>query len=206
MKTRRILGKITKISIIIILIGAVLYGILAFAVGMYAVMFSDIITKDDMDNPYINSDFEGFKPTEVEQWKEMQFMIPNNWNILEDEKILTVQNEHKQTIAYALAVSEETQAKDIFSKIEGTEITEKRYEISFPAVNFAEGILEDVLFCSSLGEKEYRRIRLNKYSQHHKHSSIHIVFPSDLPVSDDSLEEIAEVIIYSFSYPHTWKE
>lgn len=77
-------------TIAFIVLVPVLTGVLIFFTAMAAIGLEHLFVTWNIDNPHVDNHFEEWKSVHVEGYNN--FLIPNKWSVVENDKVLFMVN------------------------------------------------------------------------------------------------------------------
>ena len=185
------------IVLCLLLIGVPLLGVL---LGIYPIVFEERITRRDIDNKYVNLDFEGWY--EFNLSSDLHFKLPEEWIIAPDEKgesyIIT---NGKHTIAYITTYgtisSRFSSNKDFLSSCIGEQFATYERKYTGQPLAVASSAFYEVEATTGCGN----RIKSFELSLSNGSGDISIIYDNSMEwIEKQELFEISQAIAFSFYY------
>lgn len=197
-------NKIKKLlfaSAIVFLSVGVLLAVLTVLTPIILLANEGAVLKEELDNPYINVDYERWHWVEINDWGSCLF--PEEWNATAEDSIVRIKDADGNTIAFGSVLDAEnafTSKEQFLTEILRTEVTQTHIEYSrefIPIDMSCSGTI------STTGEPEvnYGFLQLQKYGQ----PPFLLVFPSHTDMDSVELVDLTQAIAYSYSFPDECK-
>lgn len=190
--------KCIAIGGIILVIAIILLGLFVLATPLILLSMEDRILAKELDNRFINANYEEWKEETVADFGEV--WIPEDWTLYQDSPILTITDANGIVVAYGTVFGAE---KEPFSTyLEFMQALKARDDIF---LNIAEDMESEILNPSEYGELTVDYLQ---FSETHYYLEItagnigrlFLVFTEDSGMNYSSVYEIAEAMIYSYHF------
>lgn len=189
-------SRFTKLVVSIVLV-AVLTGVLIFFSAMAAIGLEYLFVKWDIDNPHVDNHFSEWEPVSIEGCSD--FLIPNEWSVIENGEIYSILDSSNQVWAYGTFFGTEHDRfqsyKDFVEKISSTQPIKTELE-PFPPCPMMDGsgIVRLTVHYESTSTVYYCiQLFIDVPSE------FVLFVPSDLDADMDQYD-IAEALVYSYAF------
>ena len=186
MGARKYMKSIIKIACIAFVVFVIFY----IGLAMFAIGGEHLMAKWDLDNAYIDSQYENWKKVTTSTGEP--FMIPEHWNYVEDHNGIRITDKKDNVIAKGIDLQKDASvAKEAFlSDL-----------LSYPVDEIKETCHRAMRInrtgeVTAIGEKKETIPYIRLWTENR---DIYLYF-TDVPVSDEKWQEIAEAIVYAFAY------
>ena len=192
-----------SVTLLIVVI-AVSIPVLAWVSAFSALAMEDTLTKNELDNAYINADYADWQTVSIE--KIGTFKIPEQWVLCEESDHYYIRNKNGDIIAYGAVVGDPTskyEGIDSFvGSVAGISIAEidYQYDTSFSGID-CSGFFSIVVTENST-QHLFRCIRLENHSLRplEEGTTDFVLIIKDEAEDYAYLVEVAQAVIYSYVY------
>lgn len=157
--------------------------------------------REELDNAVIDGDYAGWKKAEVADWK--QFLIPEEWNIREEEDMLRICDRDGNELGFGAMIGNENAAfadyKTFLEAVEGAQEIEVSESAVEEFATISESTMVKVTAKSDAGEKNYYCIRLLSQTVNDSRR-LCMFFPEDEVINFEEFFEKAQAIVFSFAF------
>lgn len=185
------------ILLILMFVVCITFAIITVISPLIMLANEDVFLKQQLKNPYIDSDFEGWNWIEVENFGDCLF--PSQWRVKEEYSILYITDMDGNQIAAGTvldAPDSSYQSREAFlSKILCFEVTsvEEEYNTAFVGIDMSH-----LGTATTIGESEntYLFFRLKKYES----PELFFVFLNDRCKCTEDILDIAQAMAYAYRF------
>jgi len=195
------LRKLKKLATIIIFAGLIvglLYLLLTFLIPFFVLANEGAVLKAELDNPYMDANYEGWHTVDVRNWGSCLF--PNEWNVSENQSIVQITDSSGNIIALGTVLGH---ADSVYDSIESFlsdmldyPVTGVEYEHISDFVRIQDSYMEKVT-ASGDSDDTYLCLTIQQYDQ----PKLFIYFPSYTDSDIEATADITQAITFSFFFP-----
>lgn len=187
-----------KRALVIIAVSVTSLFLCVFAVGVFSFLCEDIVTKWQIDNPYVNNRFSECQ--QILLPTQRSFCIPKDWSLLEENGVYRIYDQNNTLWAIGTSYGTENDRFVDYEELLATFVPLQSISIvtePYAEVDFMKGANLNKLFAHGIaGTQTYYYICLMDTS------GTYDMFVLFSDIEEDKLSfDIAEAIMYSYAWP-----
>lgn len=183
---------IVTIILCVLLVFAAVIGVIFLGMANY-----DKYLKNELDNPYINSSYSDWKPVTLDDYS---MYVPEQWQLQKDADIYYVTDKQNNTPVCCVAITSESSSLQDSQDILTAYLNDKVHNIT---ATYPSNVI-------TIGGSSFNHLDVQTATQHLTFYHLYLrkdfnsyckfYFPADNVINYDELTEIAQAIIYSYSF------
>lgn len=184
--------RIAITTLIILLVCAFAYLVFVIVSPLVLLSMEDKVLENELNNPYINADYHGWKSIEIEHVGD--FMLPDQWSLRKNNDLYTITDSNGQHIAYGMILGDNVDSDTLFNSFIDYEIESISHDYASDIVSIDGSYHYRCQVLSGNTTTVFPCVILSNYTP-----KFILAFSPLAEIEHDSLQQIIQAIIYSYA-------